>query len=430
MPNTMPSGLKTHDATPAAWGCLGRRGEAGAMQKAKRMMKWKPTPPGIKHGSENHHLIQALINAVVFSDYRVAEEWFALVRKHGIGEGGSLYFPSGDCGYVLPLIRAAEMDGQDGIAQKGREYLSRVVEWMEPMAITGKIDEVVTWLPSGQHPSDRNYLPTGPEGHVFFPGSRALFGHEPPGSGWYMSGPATVLYQWLTGAPGRSLPGRYASYGPDSHMNTWDSWPWMAAMIYGLIPAKSTAQPQAMAQAFRNDTISLVGLLEDVNPGPYKLKFGMEAIRFANGSMLCTASHRTAGPKPPVNWVEYHAPSNTVRMAAPDGLIAYGATGRGEMEWSNVKVWARATSDTGVVMVSRQFRREDVLSHWVLQAKSSGSWKAGKLHPKSETPVPPGPGPGPAPPAPPRRKSDWTRYRYYLIGLALLGLFLWLGPCS
>lgn len=412
MPNTMPSGLKTHDATPAAWGCLGRRGDNAAMQKARRMMKGKPTPGGIKHGSENHHLIQALINAVVFIDYKVAEEWFALVRKHGIGEGGSLYFPSGDCGYVLPLIRAAEMDGRDDIAQQGREYLARVVEWMEPMALPGGIDEVVTWLPSGKHPSDRNYLPTGPEGHVFFPGSRALFGHEPPGSGWYMSGPATVLYQWLTGTPGRSLPGRYASYRPDSHMNTWDSWPWMAAMIYGLIPAKSTAQPQTLAKAFR--TMDAVDITE-TEPGPYKLKFGMEVLRFANGSMLCTASHRTAGPKPPVNWVEYHAASNTVRMAAPDGLIAYGAKGVGSIERKGDAVFARAKSG-GVVMDSRSFPTDSVTGHWVLKAKSAGPWKTGKLHPKSETPVPPvPPGPGPEPENPVDDESWLERHKVQVI---------------
>lgn len=47
-----------------------------------------------------------------------------------------------------------------------------------------------------------------------------------------------------------------------------------------------------------------------------------------------------------------------------------------------------------------------------------------------ETGSPPGPGPGPEPPSPKRDKSTWSRYRYYIIGLALIGLFLWLGPCT
>lgn len=414
MPNQMPSGLKTHDATPAAYGCLGRRGDNASMQKARRMMKGKPTPPGIRHGSPNHHLIQALINAVVFSDYVVADEYLKLIRKHGIGEGGSNYFPSGCCGYMLPLIRAAELDGRDSIAQQGREFMARVLEWMEPMTIDRPPSRVISWLPSGEHVVARGYQPTGQGGHVFFPGSRALY-HPPDGAGWYAEAPATVLYQWLTGAPGRSLPGRYASYVPKGVDGVWDSWPWMVATIYGLIPAKATPQPHTLAKAFRTKTLPSV-LADD--PGPYKLKFGMQVVRLRNGSMLCTASHRTAGPKPPVNFVEYHEPSGGVRLAAPDGLIAYGATGKGSIEWTGTEVWARAENDKGTVMPSRRYKRSDVVSHQVMPPKSSGPWQEGKLHPKTEEPEPPRPGPEtPGDDEP----SWWVRHRLRAIaGVAFL----------
>lgn len=389
MPNQMPSGLSTHDATPAAWGCLGRRGDGEAMANARRMMKGEPTPAGIKHGSENHHLIQALINAVVFSDYKVAEEWLELVRRKGIGEGGALYFPAGDCGYVMPLVRAAEMDGRGDIVQQGREYLARVVEWMEKLEIGGTVSEIVTWLPSVKHPGDRQYQHPEPGGHVFFPGSRALFGHNPPGSGWYNEGISTLLYRWLVGQPKRSLPSRFSGYAPGD--STWDSFPWMTAMIYGMIPAKATAQLKTLSKAYRNN--DLVDLVEGVEPGPYKLEFGMEVVRTVYGDVLHTASHNTASPKPPVNWVEYRASKKRVTLTAPDGLITYGSTGRGSIEWAGGKVWARAENDKGEVMVSRKYPINDVREHWVLPAKSAGVWRKGKLHPREPVPAPPPPEP-------------------------------------
>jgi hypothetical protein len=399
MSNKNNSGRWFHDINPASWGILARRGVPGAKEKSRQYSK--SVEPSRKYGSTNHHLIQAVINIACHSHYALLEEYLTNMRKYGMGEGGSLYGPTGNFGYMVVATELAKLDGKEQIAKAGQEFLARAVEWMEPLAIDKPPTRIGAVLPSGERWDSRKYQGKG-TGHVFLPGSRALFGHTPPGTGWYAEATATIVYQWLTNAKNRSLPIRFANYAPPSDdENTWDAWAWQVAQVAGWIPASAKKQPTLLAAAFRKNVIDLAG----ASPGPYRLRFGMEAVRLADGSLLHTASHKTASPKPPVNWVEYYAPTGTLRVCAPDGLRTYGSTGRGEIK-SNIKqVWAWAKADDSVAFESKKYRKAKVVSHLVLPAKSNKSWVAGALNP-APTPVPPPPVPTPPTPPPPPPPPD------------------------
>lgn len=389
MGNTTRSGLKTHDATPAAFGALGRRGDQAAKQKARRMMHAGPEPDHKPFGSSNHHKIQALNNAVVYGSYDLALSWHKNMRKHGLAEGGPLYGCAGNFGYSAALLACALRDGRDDIAELEREALAWYRDYAREIAID-RPRSITAILPDGKTDSDNRMIQGGPEGQVFMGGSRAAFS----GIGWYYEAQATNLYQWLVDTSGRELSPRLAGYEPRNVTNCWDSWVWIAAMLLDLIPAKASAQPQTLARAFR--TTSLPELFDGIGAaGPLKCKWRTEVIRFSDGSAFWTTDRKTASPKPPASVIEYGA-NGSLKIYIPDGYKNYGCTGRGSVEWSNRNVWGVAVADGEQPDRTTVRSRSEIVSHRVYPARGKG-WRDGRFHPK-ETPVPPGPGPEPEKP--------------------------------
>lgn len=408
MSNTTRSGLKTHDSTPAAWGALGRRGDGQSRRKAKHMMHAGPEPDHKPFGSSNHHKIQALNNAVVFGDYRLAKSWHKNMRKYGLGEAGPLYGPAGNFGYSAALLACAMRDGRDDIVDLERGALA----WYRDYAREISIDRprsITAILPDGRTDSDNRAIQGGPEGQVFMGGSRAAFS----GIGWYYEAQATNLYQWIVGTQGRELSPRLAHYGPRNVNNCWDSWAWITAMLLGLIQAKSSEQPQTLSKAFRSSTLG--SRLNTFVAGPLKCKWRTEVVRFRDGSAFWTTDRTTAAPKPPASVVE-HTRGGGLRIFIPDGYKNYGCTGRGSVHFDDYKVWAEAVADGKQPARTFVRPRSEIISHRVYPARGTG-WQEGKLHPKSD---PPGPGPELEPPDDDDR--DWYDYP----GLWLTKLWRWL----
>lgn len=373
-----------HDITAACWAVLGRRGDSAAMIKAKKLVNNQKAPWNTRT-SDNIRAIHAVLNAAIWRDYKNAMLWFSRARDVGIGEGGPLYWPAGDVGYIIALTLLADEDGESEIGREGREYLAwcvdlmRKLEWRRP----GRGYTSIGPGPK-EWPSERNPW-LGEEGYVCMPGARAAFsGHLRPN--WYAEGPATNAYQWLTNTPGRVLSGRYGEYKPGGP--TWSSWPWLVAQLARWIPASRDAQPKKLAKVFK--THHLNGMLEGVAPGSYKLRFELNVVR-GDHWMLAAASHPTSGPKPPATWIEWS--DGRCRMAFSDGYRNYGNRGRGTIEWTRDEVWAEGTAaDIEVTLRSKRQDRAGVREHWVLAPKAT-KWKEGALHPSK-----PEPRPGPAPP--------------------------------
>lgn len=399
-----------HDITPACWGILGRRGDSGAMIRAKRLMDERPAPWNTRT-SDNIRCIQAVLNAVVWRDYENASLWFKRARDVGIGEGGGLYWPAGDVGYAIALTLMAKEDGKEGIYRQGREYLSWCADVMSMLATSRPEAGYVGIGPRGNQPSRRNPW-LGDQGYVCMPGSRAAFsGHLQPN--WYAEGPATNVYQWLMDIPGRDLSGRYQAYAPGE--STWSSWPWLVAQIRGWLPAKRDPQPKTLRKVFRRN--NLFGLIANVEPGPYRLRFGLDVVR-ADSWQLVAASHPTAGPKPPATWIEFT--KTLYRIAFPDGYRNYGNDGRGKIQWDSKHVWASGVSTSnGSQLLSARHEREQVKEHWVLAPKAT-QWKKGALHPREADPVPPEPDPDPKPE--PDDDRDW----YEKITDSIRDFFRWI----
>lgn len=397
-----------HDITPACFGILGRRGDTAAMTKAKKLMGGHPTPWNTKT-SDNIRCIQAVCNAVVWRDYENAEKWFERAREVGIGEGGGLYWPAGDVGYAIALTLSALDDGHDNLYQQGREYLSWCVDLMRRIVVPRRPSAIIGIGRDGKEYPGEGSIRGGPEGHVYMPGPRAAFGSVRPG--WYLEGPATNVYQWLAGVPHREINPRYANYAPGGP--TWDSWPWLVAQLRRLTPASRDPKPTLLSRVFRRS--DLTDLIAGVEPGPYKLRYGLNIVR-SDFWMMVAASHPTSGPKPPATWIEWTKGNGRVRIAYPDGYRNYGNRGRGTIEWTRDEVWAEGESE-GVILKSKRRERSQVREHWVLAPRATG-WKEGALHPRQPAPVPP-------PPAPPPGEDE-DRNIFDRIGDALSRLWQWL----
>lgn len=370
-----------HDITAGCWAVLGRRGDSAAMTKAKKLVNNQKAPWDTKT-SDNIRAIHAVLNAAIWRDYKNAMLWFSRARDIGIGEGGPLYWPAGDVGYIIALTLLADEDGEAEISREGREYLSWCVDVMRKLSWTRPGAGYVGIGPGPKEwPSERNNW-LGEEGYVAMPGARAVFsGHLHPN--WYAEGPGTNVYQCLQGIEGRVLSGRYAEYKPGG--STWDSWPWLVAQIRGWIPASRDAQPTRLARAFRSN--ELTELLNGVEPGPYRLRFGLDVVR-GDHWLLMAASHLTAAPKPPATWIEWA--DGECRIALPDGYRNYGNTGRGSIEWTRDYVWAEgraAHDDETVTLRSKRHDRAGVREHWVLSPRAT-RWGLGALHPSEPRPEP------------------------------------------
>lgn len=384
--------VSAHDITAGCWAVLGRRGVPGAMDKAKNLVNHQRAPWNTRT-SDNIRAIQAFLNASIWRDYGNAKKWFKRAREVGIGEGGPLYFPAGDVGYAIALTLIAREDGKVELYRQGQEYLSwcvdlmRKISWHRPGAGYVSIGPGPKEWPSERKPR------LGEEGYVCMPGARAAFsGHLRPN--WYAEGPGTNVFQWLTGTPDRALSGRYGEYRPGGP--TWSSWPWLVAQLQRWIPADRGAQPTRLGRAFRRR--DLTDLLEDVEPGLYRLRFGLDVVR-GDHWLLVAASHPTAGPKPPATWIEWT--DGEVRLAFPDGYQNYGNEGRGTIEWTRDEVWAEGVAD-GTTLKSKRHDRAGVREHWVLDPRVT-LWRTGELHPREPVPVPP-------PPAPPPDEDDDRRW--------------------
>lgn len=376
--------LREHIITPAAYGILGRKGVPGAFAKARKMMEGEPTPDRAKWSSDNWHLIQAANNALVFGDYGLAYSWLENAQTIGIREGGPLYFPAGDIMPWVSIIWAADRDKEYKLMRQGTEFLSWIYRLLSPMTIP-RPNKITVWVPNGKKSFEPN---TRGGNHVFFPGPRAIFKNpDTNGGGWYAENPATLMMQFWNDDRGRLLPDRYARYSPGEG-GTWDAGPWMIATAMNWIPARLSPQPTRLKKAFATSRLGTPAAHVTM---PFRLRYGMGVVRMENGSLLVTASHSTAGPKPPVTWSAYDAVRNEIVLAVPDGMGGFRAedrTGKGRIVVDGDYVFAEGTTDDGVRMISDPYFVTKVASDLRRKPRKAGRWIEGPLHPQESEPPP------------------------------------------
>lgn len=391
-----------HDITPACFGALGRRGDAAAMTKSKKLMGGQPSG-GVK-SSDNIEMIHAVSDSVVFKDYRAAKKWFAHMRDPGIGEGGPLYFPAGDVGYVAALATVAEEDGALDVYDDATDYLAWAVNVLDIIAVPKRPSSQLHHFPNLVGGSDRPII-GGPGKNPYMPGPRAAFGHD---GGWYAEGIAASIYSWLLDNPDRQLANRFQQYEPGGP--TWDSWAWLIATLRGWIPASRDRQPTRLRRAFTRK--SLNDLIDGLSPeGEYQLRFGLDVVR-GDHYLLVAVSHPTSQPKAVAATMWWSDADNTVHFAYPDGKVNYQVDAKGFIRWDNDEVWADAEgkdADGDFNQIrSKRFDRGGVSSHLVLRPRTK-RWVEGDLHPNEPVPAPP----PPSPPPDDDDDMDWYDYPGY-----------------
>lgn len=400
-----------HDITPACFGALGRRGDAAAMTKARKLMGGAPSG-GVK-SSDNIEMIHAVCDAVVWRDYRAAKKWFDHMRDPGIGEGGPLYFPAGDVGYVVALATVAEEDGALDVYDDATDYLAWAAHVLDVIAVPKRPSKQRHHFPNITGENDRSIV-GGPVKNPHMPGPRAAFGID---GGWYAEGIAASIYDWLLDNPDRQLANRFQQYEPGGP--TWDSWAWLISTLRGWIPASRDRQPTRLRKAFTRQHLN--DLIDGLEPeGAYQSRFGLDVVR-GDHYLLVAVSHPTSQPKAVAATMWWSDADNTVHFAYPDGKVNYQVDAKGFLAFDDRHVWADATGKDADGVFNRisspKFRRAGVRSHLVLRPRTK-RWVEGVMHPREPVPAPP-------PPAPPPDEDD-DRDIFDRIGDALSRLWHWL----
>jgi hypothetical protein len=378
------------------------------MAKARQMRDNLGTAGKITHPSFNHLNLSAFLD-VLCGDYRVADGVClpaitgTMVPNPGtnpprsigpgIDEGGPCYDPNGNKPCILGMSFCATKDERqnagawEAVAAGTVGFYAALTHRTRPSKLDGYFGDKLI-------PQDRPVATAGKWFMVSGGPRSGFWDHGLDGWGWDLESPATQWVQWILGAQGRRLGGRYASY-------QWgqSDWDWGFRSIEALT-GRSFAQdfphwfltPAEVAVLQEHiETHGEVGsdTITRLTTGHVR-KYGIDIIRLRDGQMHCVYSHGTSGPKPPVTWV--HHQGDRVRLYMPNDYVSNAqgdGQGRIEVEGDRARIVAWSEDD-GHEHHSEWFQRSEVVSHLSMAPRSTQGLRRGSLDPGAGSIPPPG----------------------------------------